>query len=333
MASSGMLVVVKGYNKGDVYKLGARNLTAGRDTGNLIQLIDREVSRRHCLIRKTSDGYRIVDMNSANGTYVNGDLVREMNLVFGDTIKVGGTYLQLIESMADVPDAAMGGKVTDRRIAAAPTVYGDNTDWDAPLETPMPTPGPAPMPRPAEITPGGTAIPRPSSNTPIATPAPQMRTSSIIDTVQLHNERTSEMATIFEQMRIKPDYLDVATHTLSRFICPDRAVILKIQDGKRLGSLKVYLHPNLDRENHQVPPALSVVKQAMKSRQVALENKIVAPPGQRLAASALVVPVLSPTSALGAVYVDCFPRSRKIFMDFDSELLERIAEVLSERWQ
>ncbi len=65
MAATGMLVVVKGYNKGDVYKLGARNLTAGRDTGNLIQLIDREVSRRHCLIRKEGDSYRIVDMNRA----------------------------------------------------------------------------------------------------------------------------------------------------------------------------------------------------------------------------------------------------------------------------
>ena len=329
MSSTGMLVVVKGYNKGDVYKLGARNLTAGRDTGNLIQLIDREVSRRHCLIRKNADSYRIVDMNSANGTYVNGDLVREANLVFGDTIKVGSTYLQLIETMADVPDAAMGGKVTDRRIAAAPTVYGDNTSWDAPLNTPMPTPGPAPIPRPVEVTPAGSPIPRPAE----ATPAPQMRTSSIIDTVQLHNERTSEMATIFEQMRVKPDYLDVATHTLSRFICPDRAVILKVQEGRRLGSLKVYLHPNLERENHQVPPALSVVKMAMKSRKVALENKIQAPAGQRLASSALVVPVLTPDAAIGAVYVDCFPRSRKIFMDFDSELLFRIAEVLAERWQ
>jgi len=329
MASNGMLVVVKGYNKGDVYKLGARNLTAGRDTGNLIQLIDREVSRRHCLIRKTSEGYRVVDMNSANGTHVNGDLVREANLVFGDTVRLGATYLQLIETMADVPDAAMGGKVTDRRIAAAPTVYGNDTGWDAPMETPLPTPGGAAIPRPAAVTPGGSPMPGQGE----ATPTPAARASSIIDTVQLHNERTSEMATIFEQLRVKPDYLDVATHTLSRFICPDRAVILKVQDGKRLGSLKVYLHPNLDRENHQVPPALSVVKKAMKSRSVALDNKIEAPPGQRLASSALVVPVLTPNAAIGAVYVDCFPRSRKIFMDFDSELLERIAEVLAERWQ
>ena len=333
MASNGMLVVVKGYNKGDVYKLGARNLTAGRDTGNLIQLIDREVSRRHCLIRKTSDGYRVVDMNSANGTYVNGDLVREANLVFGDTVKLGATYLQLIESMADVPDAAMGGKVTDRRIAAAPTVYGNDTGWDAPLETPLPTPGGTAIPRPVAVTPGGSPMPGQAGHTPMATPSPQARVSSIIDTVQLHNERTSEMASIFEQMRVKPDYLDIATHTLSRFICPDRAVILKVQDGKRLGSLKVYLHPNLDRENHQVPPALSVVKMAMKNRRVALDNKIQAPAGQRLASSALVVPVLTPDAAIGAVYVDCFPRSRKIFMEFDSELLYRIAEVLAERWQ
>jgi len=314
-----MLVVTKGYNKGDVYKLGARNLTAGRDTGNLIQLIDREVSRRHCLIRKEGETYRVVDMNSANGTYVNGDLVREAALQFGDTIKVGATYLQLVESMADVPDAAMSGKVTDRRIAAAPTVYGDSSTWDAPETTP--TPGPAAVPSTAQATP---------ASAPEVAKEP---VSSIIDTVQLHNERKSEMATIFDEMRVKPDYLEIATKTLSRFICPDRAVILKVADGKRLASLKVYLHPNLEREFHQVPPALVVVKRAMKSKRAALENKIDAPAGQRLASSALVVPVVVGGRAAGAVYADCFPRSRKIFMEFDFELLEKIAEVLAERWK
>ena len=327
MAATGMLVVVKGYNKGDVYKLGARNLTAGRDTGNLIQLIDREVSRRHCLIRKEGDSYRIVDMNSANGTYVNGDLVREANLKVADVIKVGGTYLQLVESMADVPDAAMGGKVTDRRIAAAPTLYGDNTSWDAPESPPLATPGSSPMPS-IEVTPAGSPMPHVE-----ATPGVAARTSSIIDTQQLHNDRKSEMGTIFEEMLVKPDYLDSATQTLSRFICPDRAAILKVADGKRLASLKVYLHPNLERENHQVPPALLVVKRAMKTRKPALDNKIESPPGHRFAASALVVPVLVGGEAVGAVYIDCFPRSRKIFMEFDYELLEKIADVLAERWK
>lgn len=67
--------------------------TLGRTPDNSIPLDKPEVSRRHARITLADDGsYTLVDNNSNNGTYVNGDRITEHKLRDGDRIQIGTHY-------------------------------------------------------------------------------------------------------------------------------------------------------------------------------------------------------------------------------------------------
>ena len=83
------VVVISGPAKGSVVRLKADQLSVGRDTGNHLCLRDRAVSRRHFTISKTDVAFALVDLDSHNGTFVNGIPVRRKLLSHGDTIRVG----------------------------------------------------------------------------------------------------------------------------------------------------------------------------------------------------------------------------------------------------
>src|SRR5438034_11451418 len=64
-------------------------ITVGRHATNLIVLADGMTSRYHCVIEKTSDGLRVRDLDSSNGTKVNGQVVKTFRLGDGDVVTVG----------------------------------------------------------------------------------------------------------------------------------------------------------------------------------------------------------------------------------------------------
>lgn len=63
--------------------------TIGRTAQNQVRLDDTSVSRTHAKIALTSEGYMIRDLDSQNGTFINGDRVTEQILHDGDRILVG----------------------------------------------------------------------------------------------------------------------------------------------------------------------------------------------------------------------------------------------------
>jgi pSer/pThr/pTyr-binding forkhead associated (FHA) protein len=69
-------------------------VTVGRSPANTIHIVDGAASRKHCLVKRETDAsYTLVDMGSANGTYVNNERVKEKGLVAEDRIKIGKTIL------------------------------------------------------------------------------------------------------------------------------------------------------------------------------------------------------------------------------------------------
>ncbi len=77
---------------------GARRgaLTIGREAGNALVLTDLLVSRRHAELRRGPQGFEIVDLNSANGVYVNGRRVSQSAPVReGDLVGIGRHQLRL----------------------------------------------------------------------------------------------------------------------------------------------------------------------------------------------------------------------------------------------
>lgn len=70
----------------------------GRAEANAIRLTDRNVSRKHALIKKNGQGWVLSDLQSYNGTYVNGNRVAgEQHLGNGDVVQLGDYRLELID--------------------------------------------------------------------------------------------------------------------------------------------------------------------------------------------------------------------------------------------
>jgi len=86
------LVAIAGPLEGAVFPLSGE-LTIGREKTNIISVEDRVLSRRHCRIQDEDGEFSIHDLNSSNGTYVNGLPVTTRALKDGDQIRAGQSVL------------------------------------------------------------------------------------------------------------------------------------------------------------------------------------------------------------------------------------------------
>jgi pSer/pThr/pTyr-binding forkhead associated (FHA) protein len=86
---SAVLVVRRGPNAGSRFRLDQPVTAAGRHLDSNIILDDITVSRRHAEIRCERGEFRVVDVGSLNGTYVNGEPIHSAVLTNGDEIRLG----------------------------------------------------------------------------------------------------------------------------------------------------------------------------------------------------------------------------------------------------
>ncbi|HLY75778.1 MAG TPA: FHA domain-containing serine/threonine-protein kinase, partial [Planctomycetota bacterium] len=88
-----LLVVEKGHDKGKAIPIPTGGtVIIGRDSSTALPLRDTMTSRMHCKIQQQEDGYYLTDLESMNGTFLNGEKVREtIKLDHGDLIKIGDT--------------------------------------------------------------------------------------------------------------------------------------------------------------------------------------------------------------------------------------------------
>jgi ABC transport system ATP-binding/permease protein len=70
-------------------KLGAQELTIGRTADNTVVLANPQVSSHHARLTREGSTYRIVDLNSTNHVYVNGEIITSHSLRTGDEIYIG----------------------------------------------------------------------------------------------------------------------------------------------------------------------------------------------------------------------------------------------------
>ncbi len=89
------LIVRKGGQPGRVFLVSEGELkTAGRSPACDIRLPEQGVSRRHCTIRHKGRKLEIVDLDSANGTFVNGRRIKRGRLGVSDKLAIGPTVLE-----------------------------------------------------------------------------------------------------------------------------------------------------------------------------------------------------------------------------------------------
>jgi|GEM_PF-1943940 len=115
------LFVESGKNIGKDYPI-KDGMVLGRLESCDVFLDDPKTSRQHARISKQGAQYFIVDLNSSNGTYLNGVLVKKSPLVFGDRIRIGDTVLVFTEEPEEnLVGSRMGGFEITERIGARET--------------------------------------------------------------------------------------------------------------------------------------------------------------------------------------------------------------------
>jgi two-component system cell cycle response regulator len=85
-----------GQGMGARYELGDKPLVLGRGTDCEIRINDHSVSRRHARIEPGEDGYRTVDLQSTNGTFVNDVAAAMQKLKDGDYLRVGNCIYRFL---------------------------------------------------------------------------------------------------------------------------------------------------------------------------------------------------------------------------------------------
>jgi DNA-binding NtrC family response regulator len=88
------LIIVEGEGKGQKYTLTKNVTKIGKKEDNDLVISDNTVSRHHAEIEYKADSFLLRDLDSTNGTYVNGTRVKEVYLAPGDRIKIGRVLLE-----------------------------------------------------------------------------------------------------------------------------------------------------------------------------------------------------------------------------------------------
>jgi predicted component of type VI protein secretion system len=115
------LQVLDGVDRGKIFRDRPTPITLGREEGNVVQLNDERISRYHAKIQEDQGQIVLTDLDSTNGTRVNGEPVQLSILRIGDRIALGRSVLlfgspeQIDASMRPAaPSGTLMGQVSDQ---------------------------------------------------------------------------------------------------------------------------------------------------------------------------------------------------------------------------
>ncbi len=153
------MTIVDGKRAGTSLRLDA-TVSVGREPDNNVVLDDDRVSKHHFQFVASANGLQLIDLNSTNGTSVNGQKVTgTVALQPGDTIRVGQTMLRV-----DAIDPAAANQTV---IGAAPAAAAGAAARGAPAGQNAPRPVATATPRPG----GAAAPPPPGASISVAKPS------------------------------------------------------------------------------------------------------------------------------------------------------------------
>jgi hypothetical protein len=114
-----------------MFELGEEQVGLGRATDNDITLEDSKSSRNHAALRRTATGYELIDLESRNGTRVNGEPVKQRLLEDGDVIQIGqATITYTLQEPAEteaVPAADTDGDDDDQIVEGLEVASGPSS--------------------------------------------------------------------------------------------------------------------------------------------------------------------------------------------------------------
>ena len=123
------LRVLDGADRGRVFTDLSTPVTIGREEGNTVQLNDERISRFHIKIQDDQEKLVLTDLESTNGTKVNGESVQLWILRHGDVIMLGRTVL-LFGSEEEIAQRLAALRGVD--VSAGATLSGEESDQSSP---------------------------------------------------------------------------------------------------------------------------------------------------------------------------------------------------------
>ena len=103
------LVILTQGLTGPAHELNVDRTTIGRVEDNLFQITEASVSSHHCEVLLRGSDVVIKDLNSTNGTFINGEQITERVLKPGQTLRLGQVELKLeAGKAASAPASAPG---------------------------------------------------------------------------------------------------------------------------------------------------------------------------------------------------------------------------------
>jgi hypothetical protein len=109
--------VLVGVDKGRIFRDLPIPVSIGREEGNVLRLNDERVSRFHAKVQIDSDDVILTDLDSTNGTRINGHTVQIRRILPGDRLGIGRSIL-LFGSNEDIA----------ARVAAERALHGPASD-------------------------------------------------------------------------------------------------------------------------------------------------------------------------------------------------------------
>ncbi|MCX7919365.1 MAG: GAF domain-containing protein [bacterium] len=116
------LICQSSENQGKIYPLNTKEFFIGRDTNCNIRILDTRVSRNHCKLTKSPRGIELFDLNSKNGTFVNGTRVQSKILRDGDIISIGHInflFVTKLKKKSDEPEKKFATVLIPKEWSAA----------------------------------------------------------------------------------------------------------------------------------------------------------------------------------------------------------------------
>jgi len=113
---------------GRSHELSVEKTTIGRVEDNTFQISDPSVSSHHCEILMRGSDVVVKDLNSTNGTFVNGEQVSEKTLKPGQTLRLGQVEMRLDSDGAAAPGLPGASSASAPAPSSTPTPGGKKLD-------------------------------------------------------------------------------------------------------------------------------------------------------------------------------------------------------------
>jgi pSer/pThr/pTyr-binding forkhead associated (FHA) protein/signal transduction histidine kinase len=121
------LSMIAGRNAGQRFMVSKNQGTIGRGPSNSIQVLDTEVSRVHLRYNVVGKRLEVSDLESSNGTHVNGNPIQRHKLSAGDVVKIGSTVFEF-----QIGDPPSGEELSERVSDTDYTIHDEIHTYDSP---------------------------------------------------------------------------------------------------------------------------------------------------------------------------------------------------------